>query len=52
MGGGLLIAKSQQDRIVEVTNETIKLKKCNGAIQGIYKSLIALPERVLLYELI
>ena len=48
---GLLIAKRHKDNIVEVTNETIKLKKPNGVIQGVYKSLIDLPERVLLYEL-
>lgn len=48
---GLLIAKHQKDRIVEVTEESIKLKKRNGIIQGLYKPLGNLPERVLLYEL-
>ena len=48
---GLLLAKRHQDKIAEVTNESIKIKKPNGTIQGIYKPLIALPERVLLYEL-
>ena len=48
---GLLLAKRHKDQIVEVTDESIKIKKPNGVIQGIYKPLIALPERVLLYEL-
>ena len=48
---GLLLAKLHKDRIVGVTNDTIKLKKPNGVIQGIYKPLIDLPEKVLLYEL-
>jgi hypothetical protein len=48
---GLLIAKNQQDRIVKITNDSIKLKKQNGIIQGLYKPLINLPERILLYEL-
>ena len=48
---GLFLAKRHKDQIVEVTNDTIKLKKTNGVIQGVYKPLITLPERVLLYEL-
>jgi hypothetical protein len=48
---GLLLAKRHKDKIIDVTDDTIKLKKPNGVIQGIYKPLIALPERVLLYEL-
>jgi hypothetical protein len=48
---GLLLAKRHKDQIVEVTNNTIKIKKPNGVIQGIYKPLITLPERMLLHEL-
>jgi len=48
---GLLIAKNQQDRIVKNTNDSIKLKKQNGTIQGVYKPLLTLSERILLYEL-
>jgi len=48
---GLLIAKNQQDRVVGITEKVIKLKKPNGIIQGIYKPIITLPERVLLYKL-
>ena len=48
---GLLIAKNQQDRIVGITNDSIKLKKQNGTIQGVYKPLLTLSERILLYEL-
>lgn len=48
---GLLLAKRHKDQIVEVTDESIKIKKPNGVIQGVYKPLIALPERVLLYDL-
>jgi hypothetical protein len=48
---GLLLAKRHKDKIVEVTNESIKLKKQNSIVQGVYKPLISLPERILLYEL-
>ena len=48
---GLLIIKNQQERIVSVSDDCIKLQKKDGSIMGFYKPLVLSSGRVLLYEL-
>jgi hypothetical protein len=48
---GLLVLKNQQERIVSVSEESIKLQSKGGSVMGFYKPLVLSPSRVLLYEL-
>lgn len=48
---GLLVIKTQQERIVLVGEESIKLQRKGGSVMGFYKPLVLSPSRVLLYEL-
>ena len=48
---GLLIIKNQQEGIVSVSEDCIKLQRKGGSIMGFYKPLVLSPSRVLLYEL-
>ena len=48
---GLLIIKNQQERIVSVIEDCIKLQRKGGSVMGFYKPLVSSPSRVLLYEL-
>lgn len=48
---GLLIIKNQQERIVFVSEDCIKLQSKSGSVMGFYKPLVSSFGRVLLYEL-
>lgn len=48
---GLLIIKSQQEQVISVSDDCIKLQRKGGAVMSFYKPLVSLPKRVLLYEL-
>lgn len=48
---GLLIIKSQQERIVSVSEDCIKLQRKGGSVMGFYKPLVSSSSRVLLHEL-
>jgi hypothetical protein len=48
---GLLIMKNQQERVVSVIEDCIKLQRKGGSVMGFYKPLVSSPSRVLLYEL-
>lgn len=48
---GLITIKNQQERIVSVSDDCIKLQKQGGSIIGFYKRLFLSSERVLLHEL-
>ena len=48
---GLLTIKNQQERIVSVSEDCIKLQRKGGSIMGFYKPLVLSHSRVLLYEL-
>jgi len=48
---GLLVIKSQQEQVVSVSEDCIKLQKKGGSVMGFYKPLVSSPSRVLLYEL-
>lgn len=49
---GLLIMKNQQERIVSVSEDCIKLQRKGGSVMGFYKPLVSLSERVLLHKLV
>jgi hypothetical protein len=48
---GLLVIKSQQEQVVSVSEDCIKLQKKGSSVMGFYKPLVSSPSRVLLYEL-
>jgi hypothetical protein len=48
---GLLIIKSQQEQIVLVSEDCIKLQRKGGSVMGFYKPLVSSSSRVLLYDL-
>lgn len=48
---GLLIIKSQQEQIVSVNEDCIKLQRKGGSVMGFYKPLVSLTSSYLLYEL-
>ena len=49
---GLLVIKNQQERIVSVSEDCIKLQRKGCSVMGFYRPLVLSPSRVLLYELI
>lgn len=48
---GLLLIKSQQEQIVSVNEDCIKLQRKGGSVMGFYKPLVSLTSSYLLYEL-
>ena len=48
---GLLIMKNQQERIVSVSDDCIKLQRKGGSVMGFYKPLVSSSRRALLHEL-
>lgn len=48
---GLLVIKNQQEGVVSVSDDCIKLQRKGGSAMGFYKPLVLSPSRVLLYEL-
>ena len=48
---GLLTIKNQQEGIVSVSDDCIKLQKKGCSVMAFYKPLVLSPNRVLLYEL-
>ena len=49
---GLLLLQNQQEKIVGVDKDSIKLQRQSGGITCYYKSQIALSGRLSLYELV
>jgi hypothetical protein len=48
---GLLTIKTQQERVVLVSDDCIKLQRKGGSVMGFYKPSVLSPSRILLYEL-
>ena len=48
---GLLVIKNQQEKVISVSEDCIKLQRKGGSVMGFYKPLVSSPSRVLLYEL-
>lgn len=48
---GLLILKNQQEQVVSVSEDCIKLQRKCGSVMSFYKPLVSSPSRVLLYKL-
>jgi len=48
---GLLVIKSQQEQVVSVSEDCIKLKRKGGSVMGFYKPLVSSSTRALLHEL-
>lgn len=48
---GLLVIKNQQEKIVSVSEECIKLQKASSSVMSFYKPLVSQSSRVLLYDL-
>jgi hypothetical protein len=49
---GLVVIKSQQEQVVSVSEDCIKLEKKDGSVMGFYKPLVSSSSRALLYELV
>jgi len=49
---GLLVIKSQQEQVVSVSEDCIKLQRKGGSVMGFYKPLVSSSSRALLYELV
>lgn len=48
---GLLVIINQQERIISVSEDCIRLQKQGGSVMAFYKPLELISDRVLLYEL-
>jgi len=49
---GLVVIKSQQEQVVSVSEDCIKLQRKGGSVMGFYKPLVSSSTRALLYELV
>jgi hypothetical protein len=49
---GLLILKNQQERMLSVSEDCIKLQRRSGSVMGFYKPLVSSSSRALLYEIV
>ena len=48
---GLLVIKSQQEQVISVSEDCIKLQKKGGSVMGFYKPLVSSSSRALVQEL-
>jgi hypothetical protein len=49
---GLLIMKGQQEQVISVSDDCIKLQRKGCSVMGFYKPLVSSSSRVLLYDLL